>query len=334
MLPKLELENYYRFGAEMEINAFDNLNRPLGYLNGELPAGIHYVGNLVQKTTHGKVTIHKWGNDHHNESWVVKPDGSCGMEVCSPVMKGWTGLMEICRVAEAFKYDAKIKADNRCSFHVHVDVSDLTERQLATILTWWIKCEPVFMDSVPALRKKNQYCQFIGLTDLFNVKSGLLSSASLISRLGQCKYYTINTFHYHNRRRKTIEFRIMDGECCKDPWMTKNWIRLLLHFIQRSLAIGMPLNYEGNDAWSGYCWLDPFDVFKFLGFSLYQYELSPALSQVRSWFVERLMQNSKNSNFQGVFGDFARQISISQIENLNLTIPKENIDVYSSKFRI
>ena len=333
-MEKLIIESLRRFGAEIEINSFDGLNRPTNYLEGQLPNGIYHVGNLVKKTINKNVTIHKWGNDHHNENWIIKPDASCGMEVCSPVLKGWNGVLEVCRVISGLKSDSRIAADSRCSFHVHVDVSNLEEDQLAAVLSWWIKCEPVFMDSVPFSRKKNQYCQFIGLTDMFNIEHGLLYPNTLISRLGHCKYYTVNTYHYLNKRRKTIEFRIMDSACCLDPFMAKNWIRLLLHFVERAILIGLPNDYKAGNKWSGYCWLDPKDVFDFLGF---YGDLSDGLIQVRDWFLERLSKNI-NDTKDGVISSLGRKIAIQEISELKEKFKKKDLnfqdEIYNDKFRI
>jgi hypothetical protein len=335
----LSLNYIRRFGVEIEINSFDMRDRPIGYDDGALPDGIHYVGNLVQKLTQEKVLIHKWGNDHNNDLWIIKPDGSCGMEVCTPVLKGWMGLMQVCRVIDGFSKNQKISADDRCSLHVHVDVSDLTEPQLASILTWWIKSEPVFLDSVPPKRKKNRYCQLLGQTDIFDeIEDGLLSFDTLVRKLGICKYYTINTFHYHYKKRKSIEFRIMDNECCLNPWMAKNWVRLVLHFVEKAIQKGLPPSYEPGNKWSSYCWLDPIDLFEFLGFMPGQCDLSPGLQQVRSWFVGRLDSQSRNTGLLGVMSDRGRRIAHNQIDQLMKEIsPKiafSNEDIYSENFRV
>lgn len=334
----LNLDYTRRFGVEIELNSFDMRNRPIGYEDGVLPDGIHYVANLVQKITEEKVLIHKWGHDHNNDCWIVKPDGSCGIEVCTPVLKGWKGLINTCQVVDGFNRDVKIKSDHRCSFHVHIDVSDLNEKQMASIITWWIKCEPVFLDSVPSCRKINQYCQFLGQMDIFdNIENGFISDELLLQKVGFCKYYSINAFHYKKNKRKTLEFRIMDHECCLDPWMTKNWIRLILHFVERSFK-RMPFEYEFGNKWSGYCWLDPFDVFEFLGFSD-QYDLSPGLNQVRSWFISRLKSQSKNTGLRGIMSNRARRISHEQIDKLYEELKSESTisleeEIYHSNFRV
>jgi len=336
---KLNLDCFRRYGIEIELNAFDLRNRPVGYENGKLPDGIHYIGNVVQKTSQESVLIHKWGNDHNNNQWILKPDASCGIEVCTPVSKGWYDLKNICKVIDSFALDPKIQADERCSLHVHVEVADLNLDQIASILTWWIKCEPVFMDSVPASRKRNRYCQFIGQADfLDSVEDGFLSTASLIRNLGESKYYSANSYHIHRKKRHSLEFRIMDHTACVNSFVVKNWVRLMLHFVERCVTKGMPISYEENNPWSGYLWLDPVQVFDFLGFMPNQYELSEGLQQTRSWFLQKLLQNTLNTQLTGVMSDVGRSNAWKETVMLSNQIKHElelsEEQIYSDNFRI
>lgn len=331
----LSLNYCRRFGVEIEINSFDFRNRPLNADEGALPEGIFYVGDLVQKNTDDHVVVQKWQLNHFNSAWIIKPDSSCGMEVCSPVLKGWNGLKKLCCILKSFENDPYIMADSRCSFHVHVDVSDLTKIELASILSWWIKFELVFLDSVPFSRKLNQFCQFFGLKTVLNHNIAF-EPESLIKIFGQNKYHTINTYHYVNRNRKTMEFRIMDHMCCKDPWMAKNWVRLTLHFVECCIKKGLPVSYNKKNPWSGYGWLDPIDLFEFLGF--FDNDISPGIEQVRDWFLSRLKKNVKNDCKFGIFSQKARKISIKQIKELDKIfgskIYQGDYEIFSDNFRI
>ena len=145
-----------RYGIELEYNSFDGrdfIARPLG--KNELPQGTQYVSALLAKTLGRKVEIKKWHHTSDNNCWIVKPDASCGIEVCSPVFKGRRGMDEICEVVDSLGGDDKIKSGLDCSFHIHVEVADLMLKQVAVILAYWIKCEAVFLDSVPKDRKVN-----------------------------------------------------------------------------------------------------------------------------------------------------------------------------------
>lgn len=336
---KLNLDYFRRYGIELELNAFDSRNRPIGYENGRLPEGTHYIGNLVQKTIGENVLVHKWGNDHHNSQWIIKPDASCGIEVCTPVCKGWYDLKKVCKVVEAFSKNPQIISDDRCSLHIHIEVADLSLEKIITIMTWWIKCEAVFLDSVPPSRKRNRYCQCIGLTDFMgDIEKGFMSDSSLLKNLGEYKYYSANLYHIYRKKRQSVEFRIMDHTACKDALCVKNWTRLLLHFVERCIERGMPDDYEEGNSWSGYQWLDPVQVFEFLGFLPNQYDLSKGLLQTRAWFLSQLLKNTTNTNLPGVMSDLARSKAWEETLLLSSQLQHEveigEDQLYSDNFRI
>lgn len=285
-LPHMGFTSDRRFGIELELLAFDGKNRPDP---GHKVSGIDYVGHVVAQNSTEGVDIREWEHTHGNDVWVIKPDSSCGMEVCTPIFKGWTGLKKVVDVVYALGQDPKIKIDHRCSVHLHVEVADLEQTELASVIAHWFKAEPVFMDSVPMNRKRNRYCQFMGLTNLVGHDTRI-PPQELIKRVGNVKYYSLNTNQLMRNGRKTIEFRIIEGEGVKDPYLIKNWTRLIVHFIEMARRRPLPQPYNENDVWSSYCWLDVEDVLKLLGFNNNprEYELSPGLEQTRNWFLARL----------------------------------------------
>lgn len=304
-------QTYRRFGVEVELNTSTGIIKRWDVEAGETPDGSDYVAYLVHKATEEPVIIHGWHHTHNNRRWIVKSDRSCGIEVCSPVLKGWRGQQKILKVIEFFK-KAQLPADNKCSLHVHVNIGDLTRRQLATVIAYWIKCEHVFFDSVPDKRKNNRYCQFIGMSDLFN-HDFYMDPDELINRISTVKYFSLNTYHLqkgggmdNNSRRKTIEFRIAENNICTEPWDAKNWIRLVLHFVECTKRMELPCNYQSGNPWSGLLWLDPQDVFRVLRFDE---ELSPGLLQVKNWFIERILKNGYNSSLTGIWSNDGRKAS-------------------------
>lgn len=309
---QINCKNYRRFGVEVELNPVDGVVKKWDAGEGELPAGSDYVAHLINKATRDVVTIEGWDHHHNNGSWIVKSDSSCGIEVCSPILKGWRGLKKMVRVIDFFK-KSNIKADQRCSLHVHVNVSDFNKVNLATVIAYWIKCEHVFFDSVPDIRKNNRYCQFIGMTDLFS-HDQRYGYNDVINRVSGVKYYSINAYHLQkgggiegeNNRRKTIEFRIGENDICVSPWDAKNWIRLILHFVDCVKHLPFPAVYQPGNPYSGLLWLDPKDVFSILGFDK---SLSPGLQQVRDWFFGRLNKNGFNSRLSGIWSNDGRSAS-------------------------
>lgn len=309
-----------RFGIEIELNAFDGKAKPD---DGGKPAGIDYVGKLINDNTEEGAEVKGWEHTNNNTRWVIKPDSSCGMEICTPPVSGWTGLQKICRVVDALGRDAKIKSDKRCSVHVHVDVSDLDTDQVARILGWYIKCEPVIMDMVPDYRRINRYCQFIGMTAILS-HDHKYTSQEIINTVSDYKYYSMNARSLKkDSPRKTIEFRIVEGEGCRDAFLIKNWVRFLLHFIERAIVKPLNFEYKSNDPWSHLCWLDPEDVFRFLGFSNnpQEYELSKGLQQIRNWILAR-MAKYMSSDERG-----SRRIAYKELSEMLLRFKSEGINI-------
>lgn len=305
----INCQSFRRFGVEIELNTKDGIVRKIDYRNGETPNGSDHIALLIHEVTNSSVEIQGWGHNYNNDFWIVKPDSSCGIEVCTPILKGYEGITELVKVVESFR-KAQISADNRCSLHVHVNIADLDENQLASVIAWYIKCEHIFMDLVPSNRKINRYCQMLGMTDSFDTEF-YMDPLSLIEAVSNVKYYSLNAYHFlqgggfssYNTKKKTIEFRIGDNGMCLDGFAVKNWIRLLLHFVDIAKNKSLPPDYKDNDNWTGLVWLEPTEVFEFLQFDK---ECSQGLLQVKKWFVQRILDYGFDTKLPGVWSNEAR----------------------------
>lgn len=312
----IEFTSYRRFGVEIELNTLDGIIKRPDTENGEIPVGSDYVARLIRKASRNKVQIAHWDHIHNNSDWIMKHDMSCGLEVNSPVLKGWPGLETLLKVIEAFRNDPKCVSDRQCSLHVHVNTVDLDSYQMAAVISHYIKCEHVFFDMLPSHRKSNRYCQMVGMTDWFDLECDM-EPLDIISRVGQSKYGSINTFHFvrgggftaNNDRRQTIEFRVAENDACLDPYLTKNWVRLLLHFVEVTKDLAVPLPYTKGDSKSGMAWLDFPDVYKLLKFDR---ELSPGMQQVRQWFMDRIDAYGYDTGLPGVWSNVGRRVSRQQ----------------------
>lgn len=338
----LDCENFRKFGAEIELNTFDGLIKKLDRNKGEIPFGADKVAILINKTIKKSVEIQGWDHNFNNECWIVKPDSSCGIEVCTPVLKGWHGLKDLIKVVEIFR-SKKIQADERCSFHVHVNIGDLNERQLGSVIAWYIKCEHVFMDAFPSNRKVNRYCQMLGMTNLFSTQTPIEAS-HLIESISGVKYYSLNTYHFvkgggflpHNSRKKTIEFRVGENSMCTDGEAVKNWVRLLLHFVEVAKDCPMPKKYEKNNSKTGLLWMGPDEVFSFLRFNE---PCSEGLKQVKKWFAKRILKNGFNTSLPGIWSNegrsHSRKIFLKLLHSLDVNCDcddsRENI-LYDKKY--
>lgn len=273
-----------KFGVEIEINSFDNRDFfKIPLRRGENPIGLEEVADLLSNSG-VDVEIQKWGYNHNNYKWICKPDASCGIEVCSPVFEQ-DNFKDLISVINLFASDNRIKVDERCSFHVHVETGReedfYNSNSLSSILAWWIKCEHVFMDFAVPHRKNNKYCRFIGRTELFD-HDEKVSAFRVISKLSD-KYLTLNTYHLFNKRRFTLEFRI--GEGTKDEIFVKNWLSIVFKFIDAAKKRQPPEDFK---------WLNHDDVFDFLDFSQKELDL-------KIWFLKRLLLNCDKKTQIGQF---------------------------------
>ncbi len=318
----LDCQFYRRFGVEVEINTLDGR-----IYKNEMPFGADHIAEIVNQNANSRVQIQKWDHNYNNDCWIIKPDSSCGLEVCTPVFKGWFGLKELVKVVEAFKHSG-VKADRRCSLHVHVNIGDLNMMQLASVVAWYIKCEHIFLDSVPSYRKQSRYCQMLGMSDLFE-EDYLIHPVSLLERISTVKYFTLNAYHFmkgggflpKNSRKKTIEYRIGENDMCLNGYDVKNWVRFLIHFVEMTKDIGLPKEYVVGDSSTGLLWMDIEPMFKLLGFDQ---AISPGLNQVKQWFLYRIQKHGYNSHLDGMWSnkgrEYARTDFITYLANHNLDV--------------
>jgi len=324
----IDCRSLRRFGVEIELNTLDGLIRRPDPDAGEIPNGADYVACVVNKSSKGKVEIAAWDFVHNNDNWVIKHDMSCGLEINTPVLKGWHGLNNLISVVDALSKDQKIKANHLCSLHVHVSVNDLDLNQMASVIAYYLKCEHVFFDSVPPQRKMNRYCQCISMTDWFDTEFDM-EPMELVTRISQSKYGSINTFHFirgggfsvENDRRQTIEFRIAENTACLDPCFVKNWIRLLIHFVEVTKHKKLPVPYILGDQHSGLAWLDFKEVYRLLKFDK---PLSLGMQQVRQWFMERILKNGSHMENSTIWSDIGRSVCRNEFLEVDSNLSRIN----------
>jgi hypothetical protein len=337
----IECKSLRRFGVEIELNTLNGIIKRPDSDAGEIPHGADYVACIVHKASRDKVEISSWDYVHNNDNWVLKHDMSCGLEINTPVFKGWTGLEKLVRVIDVMSKDEKIRANHLCSLHVHVGIGDLELEQLAAVIAYYIKCEHVFFDSVPAQRKNNRYCQLIGMTDWFSTEFDM-NPMDIISGVAQSKYGSINTFHFirgggfttSNDRRQTIEFRIAENAACLDPYYTKNWIRLLLHFIEVTKNMEIPYPYKQGKQHTGLAWLDFPEVYRLLKFDK---PLSPGMQQVRQWFMDRIEKNGTEPADSVIWSEAGRAVCRKQFLETNKKLvraEKDEDSLYGKKWAV
>lgn len=263
-----------RFGVEIEYNSFDKESRSRS--DNDLPLGIYEIANCISNTIGESVEVNKWHYTNNNSLWEVKPDSSCGIEVCSPPLRGVSGINEIVHVIENLSTYKNVYADQRCSLHVHVDIEDFTHEQVLNLFEKWVNFEIFFILMTKPNRWLNQYCIPIGFSKEFDSEI-YYGFDECTRKLSSYKYYAINLFHYVKNKRKTIEFRCMGNESCMDSDEAKNWCKLLLCFVERCKE------FLGNKDFAKLQYMSLTDAMNFLNISEYFND-----NEILFWIIEKL----------------------------------------------
>lgn len=92
--------------------------------------------------------------------WGAKPDGStCGMEFVSPPMwgnDGYDSVMEFCQRAE----NDGIRPNNKCGFHLHIDLSDTNSEQRKAIALAYHYTRKMWADFIALDRRDTGYAAY------------------------------------------------------------------------------------------------------------------------------------------------------------------------------
>jgi hypothetical protein len=219
----------HRFGVEIELNSFDGLSKND---DSNQPSGIKHAAEIARSCLDESVDVTFWHTTINSSKWLVKPDSSCGIEVCSPILKGNNGLKSLKKVINAFKNDGRFTSDSRCSFHVHFELPSQDIDYLSSLIVYWMKCELFFYLLVPNIRKQNRYCQLMGMSDIFPDKV-TLDKNLIFNKVSDYKFYSLSLYHFKKSNRNTVEFRIMDSSACLDADVAESWILLLNSFINK-----------------------------------------------------------------------------------------------------
>ena len=129
---------------------------------GQVGLELEVEGDPLPTSVPGTITCPKT-----KARWAVKQDGSLrgGMEYVMSKPCDLEGVEPM--VAELFNYfndfGSKLRPSNRCSTHVHLNVSDWTIDKITSFLVVWSIVEPAIIDWCGLDRKSNHFC--LGITD-------------------------------------------------------------------------------------------------------------------------------------------------------------------------
>ena len=170
---------------------------------------------------------------HHEATpfWKVMGDGSIngrlGFEAVSPVLSGEEGIRELRRVSRALNR-AGATVNRSCGLHVHVDVSDLTAAEIATVICRYAQFEGEIDTFMPPSRRTGNQWARTTRNWAARIRDRSLREVCQVSDEQRGRYCKLNLESF--RRQGTIEVRHHSGTL--NPTKIENWVRFLVHFIE------------------------------------------------------------------------------------------------------
>lgn len=270
------------YGVELELSSY-NITK-------------ERVAKIIEKTDRNReVFVSGWSYSEENDYWHVKDDSSCGWEIASYKSVGIKDLANIVKVTDAVA-EAGAIVTPKCGFHLHVEVSDFTNDQIATLVAIWMKIEKVVTSSIPHHRVNNKYCRL--LNDFYPKQSNkdLCGEGSVLKfwkaikpnlkgNYNLFRRVALNIWNYvENSGKQTVEFRFPEGTLNSND--VKNWIRLLVHFVDYSKTQRFPDNTNEVGL------QEALSLMGLVGTSNF-YILSQGLRDTKDWFLHRLLRYSR-----------------------------------------
>jgi len=160
-----------------------------------------------------------------DSDWGYQPDGSIsGMEFVSPPMQGNNGYRSIQRFTRlAREHDFRV--NRACGFHLHIDVSELSEELLNNMSLAYQLTYPAWKSLVSRNRHTNRYCYYRPMT-----KDNLKSYYFMDSGRDKFFWSSMSNIHHYG----TVEIRLHQGTLNFSKII--NWVRAHLRFVDWTIS--------------------------------------------------------------------------------------------------
>lgn len=161
------------------------------------------------------------GSSYSNDtSFQSKSDSSLdsgGCEFVSPILQGDDGFKELRKMCRTLSSN-HASVNGSCGLHIHIDLSDFNETELARLFYFIQRLEPIVRKFVPSGRNRNTYCEYTLEKKEFsnNFRDGYFT--------GLQRYSAYNFISYNCN--KTLEIRLHQGTI--DYTEIRNWLSLHL----------------------------------------------------------------------------------------------------------
>ena len=264
------------------------------------------IKKLIQMVCSREVYVTDWQQSVNNDYWHVKQDSTCGpnshkkqqygWEVASFKANGHKNITHIARVAQHL-LNSGLEVNDNCGLHVHAEVKDYDEKQVAILLAWWVKIEPIIGLMLPESRINNKHCKMwsksrnfsVGTTYTPNELWNIVRPTEFGPHGNAQKKKTLNLVNFGascagaRNGRRTLELRMPDGTLSGED--VAGWIKLFIHFVSSCRSRKMPKNMrvvKTIDEFLEVLGLHDKEVF---------YILSTGLRKTKEWILRRIISS-------------------------------------------
>jgi len=156
--------------------------------------------------------------------WKLVPDGSCGNEAVSPILRGADGWGQVKSAMDAIR-SAGGRVSRACGMHVHLDMADMDGHAIARLIEFYVEFQSEVDQFVSPSRRTttggNRWCRPYfggarGIADHFRTHGTAMPGAD--------RYHTLNVTSYP--KYGTLEFRQHQG--CLNAANARAWGNLVM----------------------------------------------------------------------------------------------------------
>lgn len=309
--------NQRRFGVELEVS--NNVTKQ------QIGEAIKEFEKTYKNPSHPRKRSVKvtsgytgWAQTKKNAYWHVKYDSTCGpkgknhdfgWEIASYIGSGIDDVYHVSRLAR-FLNNFGVETNTNCGLHIHVESNDFSQDQMGIMLARWLKIESFLISICHASRNNNEFCTPIrsvfeanlvfshrglcrhDMNDPYNVWT-LLKPMDLGVHGNVDKKVTLNTVGFAaaqknpSHSRPTVELRL--PESLLDENHVKNWIRLIVNFVNQSKDGSFPRDLSPA--------LNINEVLMYLGFldeDKFLF-LDSELQNTKLWFLSKIINSTQNA---------------------------------------
>lgn len=160
--------------------------------------------------------------------WKVVPDGSCGNEAVTPIIRGAQGFASLKTAMGAIR-EAGARVDVRCGMHVHLDMSDMNGPEMARFVALYVRHQDDIDNLVPRSRRGNTYAHRVDTGELDTIIDAFTNNGTTPARWTQHRRYkTINVMAYP--KYGSIEVRQHQGTL--NFTKARAWILLMMAMVE------------------------------------------------------------------------------------------------------